>query len=286
MYQVAVIANSNQSSALDDENSVFVTLNTTNNQWVLQAGYIDGFRPNYERWAYTLVSICSVIISFLFSLILIAKEEHEYLLYKMMPTKAIRKLKRNETVIERYEMVTIFFSDIVGFTNMVGNMTPVEVMTMLNQLYTEFDILVEKHDLYKVETIGDAYMVLGGAPNKCSGPEGAEKIAKFALDTIECVKNFRTESGGQIFIRVGIASGPVVAGVVGTSMPRYCLFGDTVNLASRMESTSRKMKIQCSTLTNRLLCDAPKSDFIIKERREKGELGVDIKGKGRQYTFW
>ena len=224
--------------------------------------------------------------AFLFALILIAKEEHERLLYKMMPAKAIHKLKKNQTVIERYEMVTIFFSDIVGFTTMVGDMTPIDVMVMLNQLYTEFDKLVEKHNLYKVETIGDAYMVIGGAPNKCSGPEGAEKIAKFAIDAIQCVKDFRTESNGQIFIRVGLASGPVVAGVVGTSMPRYCLFGDTVNLASRMESTSRKMRIQCSTVTHRLLRDAPTCDFKFKERREKGELGVEVKGKGRQYTFW
>lgn len=261
-------------------------MDTTNNEWVLQTGYENGFRPDYEEWAYPLIAVSSFVISFLFALILIANDEHEQLLYKMMPAKAIHKLKKNQTVIERYEMVTIFFSDIVGFTTMVGDMTPIDVMIMLNQLYTEFDKLVDKHNLYKVETIGDSYMVLSGAPKKCSGPEGAEKIAKFALDAIDCVEAFRTKSDGQLFIRAGLASGPVVAGVVGTSMPRYCLFGDTVNLASRMESTSRKMKIQCSTVTRRLLRDAPTSDFIVKERREKGELGVEVKGKGRLFTFW
>lgn len=183
-------------------------------------------------------------------------------------------------------MVTIFFSDIVGFTTLAGEMSPIEVMSMLNQLYTEFDKLVHKHDVYKVETIGDAYMVLGGAPKKCSGPAGAEKVAKFALDAIKCVHQFRSDTAGQIFIRAGLASGPVVAGVVGTAMPRYCLFGDTVNLASRMESTSRKMQIQCSSVTHHLLRDAPNYDFEFEARREGGELGVEVKGKGRQYTYW
>lgn len=286
--RTVTIAESTQSEELNEDNSVFVKLDTTDNEWVLHVGYVDGFRPNYEEWANPLVAVFSFLTSFLFALVLIAKEDHQTLLYKMMPPKAIAKLHKGETVIERYEMVTIFFSDIVGFTTMAGEMTPLGVMRMLNQLYTEFDKLVEKHDLYKVETIGDAYMVLGGAPNKCSGPRGAEKIALFALDAIECVKDFKVDDTQQIFIRVGLGSGPVVAGVVGTAMPRYCLFGDTVNLASRMESTSRKMRIQCSTVTHRLLRDAPSTEFIMKERRHEktGELGVDVKGKGRQYTYW
>mmetsp|Transcript_9703 Transcript_9703/g.14565 ORF Transcript_9703/g.14565 Transcript_9703/m.14565 type:complete len:812 (-) Transcript_9703:51-2486(-) len=283
---VVTIAESGNHEVLNSDNSVVVPLNTTNNEWILTAGLEGGFRPTYENWAYAIVTCGSFAVASLFALILVSKKEHEQLLFKMMPRKAIAKLRRNETVIERYEMVTIFFSDIVGFTTLAGELAPIEVMSMLNQLYTEFDKLVEKHDVYKVETIGDAYMVLGGAPNKCSGPAGAEKIAKFALDAIRCVQQFRSDTAGQIFIRAGLASGPVVAGVVGTAMPRYCLFGDTVNLASRMESTSRKMQIQCSSITHHLLRDAPNYDFEFEARREGGELGVEVKGKGRQYTYW
>jgi class 3 adenylate cyclase len=144
-----------------------------------------------------------------------------------MPKKAIKKLHRGQTVLEKYNLVTIFFSDIVGFTTMCGEMRPVQVMKMLNELYTELDKLVAKHKIYKVETIGDAYMVVGGAPDRRSAPDAAERVAAFALEAVAFVKNFRTKSGDRIFIRAGLASGPVVAGVVGDAMPRYCFFGDT-----------------------------------------------------------
>jgi len=103
----------------------------------------------------------------------------------------------------------------------------------------------------------------------------------------ECVRTFRTKQRDSISVRVGLASGSVVAGVVGNAMPRYCFFGDTVNLASRMESTSQEMKIQCSDLTYQLLLNAPDYNFICEERRCGGsDLGVFIKGKGQTHTWW
>jgi atrial natriuretic peptide receptor A len=92
----------------------------------------------------------------------------------------------------------------------------------------KFDELAEKHKIFKVETIGDAYIAIGGAPKTCPGPEAAERVALFALAVIEMVKNFRTDAGEQVFIRAGLATGPCVAGVVGTSLPKYTIFGDTV----------------------------------------------------------
>lgn len=157
-------------------------------------------------------------------------------------------------------------------------------MEMLNELYTELDKLVEKHKVYKVETIGDAYMVVGGAPDRVPAPLAAERVALFALDALEFVKKFRTKDGNQIYIRAGLASGPTVAGVVGQAMPRYCFFGDTVNFASRMESTSKKMYIQCAEITSHLLGDAPSMSFDLTKRREGDIVGVDIKGKGHQIT--
>ena len=110
----------------------------------------------------------------------------------------------------------------------------------------------------------------------------------FSLEALQLVRDFRKrDDGAGIAIRVGLASGPVVAGVIGTSLPKYTLFGDTVNFASRMESTSKKMQLQVCPSTQRLLLDAPTHDFECVERRDDdGELGIEVKGKGRVYTYW
>merc|ERR1711971_479457 len=146
-------------------NSVSYPIQTLNSQWVMTVGYVDGFSPPWFTYAIVAVVTSSFLFSLMLLTILVEKHQHKSLLYKMMPKKAVRNLNKGKTVVEKFNMVTIFFSDIVGFTTLAGSMRPVEVMKMLNDLYVEFDKLVEKHNLYKVETIGDAYMVLGGAPN-------------------------------------------------------------------------------------------------------------------------
>ena len=284
---VVTIAESAKSYLIEKDN-VTLSLDTGDNDWVISVGYDDGFSPNYKKWAYPIVFCAAFAFTILMLLVLVSKKEHERLLGKLLPPHAIRKLRKGRTVVEKYNMVTIFFSDIVGYTSMSAEMSPEEVMQMLNDLYTKFDEVLQKHKIFKVETIGDAYLAVGGCPKKCTGPAAAEKVTLFALDIIELVKNFRVESSGaQVFIRVGLASGPAVAGVAGTNLPKYTLFGDTVNFAARMEQTSKKMKIQISPVTHRMLLDAPNYDFRMTERYDDdGELGVVAKGKGRQYTKW
>jgi atrial natriuretic peptide receptor A len=284
--ETVILASSSKFDELEKQNSITIKVQTIAGEWDHEIGTLQGWTPNWYVPAIVGATIASFLIGLLTAVVLVGRKLHRNLLLKIMPQDAISKLQRGQTVLERFNIATIFFSDIVGFTTMSGEMTPIQVMKMLNELYIHFDKLVKKHKVYKVETIGDAYMVVGGAPYRCTGPEAAERVALFAIDAIAFVKNFRSKDNHQIYIRAGIASGKVVAGVVGEAMPRYCFFGDTVNVASRMESTSTKMRIQCSDLTARLLENAPTKSFTLVQRQEGNTMGVEIKGKGLMQTWW
>uniref|UniRef100_A0A9J8C7J1 Guanylate cyclase n=1 Tax=Cyprinus carpio carpio TaxID=630221 RepID=A0A9J8C7J1_CYPCA len=209
------------------------------------------------------------------------KRKAEALLYQILPHSVAEQLKRGELVqAEAFDSVTIYFSDIVGFTALSAESTPMQVVTLLNDLYTCFDAIIDNFDVYKVETIGDAYMVVSGLPVR-NGKLHAREIARMSLALLEAVHSFqiRHRPDQQLRLRIGIHSGPVCAGVVGLKMPRYCLFGDTVNTASRMESNGEALKIHVSEATRAVL-----QEFNCFQLELRGD--VEMKGKGRMRTYW
>uniref|UniRef100_A0AAY4CY16 Guanylate cyclase n=1 Tax=Denticeps clupeoides TaxID=299321 RepID=A0AAY4CY16_9TELE len=209
------------------------------------------------------------------------KRKAEALLYQILPHSVAEQLKRGETVqAEAFDSVTIYFSDIVGFTALSASSTPMQVVTLLNDLYTCFDAIIDNFDVYKVETIGDAYMVVSGLPVPNGKLHGRE-IARMSLALLDTVRSFKIHHrpDQQLKLRIGIHSGPVCAGVVGLKMPRYCLFGDTVNTSSRMESTGEALKIHVSTATFEVL-----QEFNCFQLELRGD--VEMKGKGKMRTYW
>ncbi|XP_048750952.1 atrial natriuretic peptide receptor 1-like isoform X6 [Ostrea edulis] len=209
------------------------------------------------------------------------KKKAEDLLYLMLPKSVAWQLIRGESIAaENFECVTIYFSDICGFTAMSSESTPFQVVDLLNDLYTTFDTVIEKFDVYKVETIGDAYMVVSGLPTR-NGNLHAREIARMALNLLNETLSFkiRHRPKEQLKLRIGVHSGSVCAGVVGMKMPRYCLFGDTVNTASRMESNGLPLRIHVSPDTKKIL-----DTFGTFELDLRGP--VDMKGKGTITTYW
>ncbi|KAK9812986.1 hypothetical protein WJX72_006830 [[Myrmecia] bisecta] len=217
---------------------------------------------------------------------LLRRKAEKLLLDQMLPPKVSAALREGRPVEpENYECVTIFFSDIVGFTNISGLLQPHQVMAMLDRLYRQFDALTSRFELFKVETIGDAYMVVSNL--RLPQPDHAKRVADFATEAIAIANNtpilVEDPQLGNLHIRVGFHSGPVVASVVGNINPRYCLFGDTVNTASRMESTSLPDCIHMSTAACQcLLLQAPDYATRVLQRTQEQM----VKGKGKMRTYW
>lgn len=205
-------------------------------------------------------------------------------LFDIFPQHIAEALKEGRTVeAEHKECVTIFFSDIIGFTTLSSTMEPRKVADMITRLYGKLDSLSAKHDIFKVETVGDAYMAVTNLV-KPQDEDHVARIAAFARDAVKAANTTMIDtedpSKGFVDIRVGFHSGPVVADVVGNTNPRYCLFGDTVNTASRMESSSKRNRIHCSSTSAELLMDQAPNCHL----QSRGM--ITIKGKGDMHTYW
>ncbi len=204
-------------------------------------------------------------------------DRSEALLANILPAEVAEKLKdpAHGTIADRYDDASILFADIAGFTQRASEIPPTDLVRFLDRLYTTFDRLVDRHELEKIKTTGDSYMVVSGVPRPRA--DHAEAIAALALDMSRAVADLRDPKGNPVPLRMGIAAGPVVAGVVGARRFFYDVWGDAVNVASRMESTDPEGRIQVPQDVYERLRDA----FVLEERGE-----VAIKGKGTMRTWY
>lgn len=209
------------------------------------------------------------------------KMRAEELVNQLLPKFIAEELKSGKHVEpESFDSVTIYFSDVIGFRELTNNSSPDDTVNLLNDIYSTIDNITPKYNVFKVETIADSYLIVSGLPVR-NGNEHAREIARMALDIRAAFKVFqvRHDSDSKVMIRIGIHSGSCVAGVIGLKMPKYCLFGDTINTASRMETNGEPGRIHISPTTKSIL-DLFGS-FIVLPRGE-----VEVKGKGKIKTFW
>jgi PAS domain S-box-containing protein len=204
------------------------------------------------------------------------QEKSDILLLNILPQPIADRLKQDQSIIaDTFGDVTVLFADIVGFTQLSSQVSPTQLVSLLNEIFSTFDHLAEKHGLEKIKTIGDAYMVVGGLPKPHS--DHVEAIAQMALDMQQAVAEFSNTHDQDFSIRIGINTGPVVAGVIGIKKFIYDLWGDTVNTASRMESHGKPGCIQVTTTTYHRLQD----NYLFDNRGI-----IEVKGKGKMNTYF
>jgi adenylate cyclase len=203
------------------------------------------------------------------------REKSESLLLNILPEAVARQLMQEQrTIAESFTEATVLFADLVGFTQISSGIPPHELVQLLNQVFSTFDHLAEKHQLEKIKTIGDAYMVVGGLP--VQRPDHVEAIAEMALEMQAAIAQVRTSQGEPLKLRIGINTGPVIAGVIGIKKFIYDLWGDTVNIASRMESNG----LAGYTQVTEAVYERLKHQYTFEKRG-----AIQIKGKGEMTTY-
>ncbi len=205
-----------------------------------------------------------------------ANRENERLLLNILPPSIARRLRSGEMVIaDRFDEMTVLFADVVGFTQLSARLSPTEVVDLLNRCFSTFDRLADRYELEKIKTIGDAYMVVGGlTPDATDHPE---RVADMGLEMIAEIARVRSTTDHGVEIRVGMHTGPAVAGVIGIKKFIYDVWGDTVNTASRMESHGVPGRVQVTGAAHERLKDA----FLLEPRGT-----IEVKGKGPTDTWF
>ena len=208
------------------------------------------------------------------------KKKAENLIYQMLPKSVADNLRQNKATSEMFESATICFTEIDEFKNIARNCNPLQLFDLVNTIYKTFDARIDQNDVYKVETINDTYMVASGLPER-NGDRHAAEIANLCIELMFITPGIMIphDPSLRLRIKIGIHSGATTAGVVGSKMPRYCLFGDTVNVASRMRTTGEPMKIQMTYETKMLLDNL--GGYTSEVRGQ-----VEVKGKGNMDTYW
>jgi len=206
----------------------------------------------------------------------VEQEKSELLLMNILPRSIAERLKvASQAIADHFGSASILFADVVDFTPLAQRLAPAEVVGILDHLFSRFDALVERHGLEKIKTIGDCYMAAAGVPDP--SPDHARRAALLALDMREAVATSTVDDGFGLELRIGINSGPVIAGVIGSKRFLYDLWGDAVNTASRMESQSTPGEIQITRATYELL----KDEFVCRRRGT-----ILVKGKGEMETWY
>ena len=250
---------------------------------------VDNNLPVFLRLAFFLLNIGAIsVVAFMLLLFFIRernialaqvrveRDKSEKLLLNILPKEIAPRLKDNHsTIADSYDCASILFADIVNFTPWSAELPPDEMVEMLNEIFSYFDSLLDRYGVEKIRTIGDNYMCAAGVPTP--RPDHAETLARMALEMRAYIRSRPPRNGKQLNFRIGINSGPLVAGVIGTKKFVYDLWGDPVNVAARMESYSLPGKIQIGSATYQLIRD----EFICELR---GIL--EVKGKGKMATWF
>ena len=237
--------------------------------------------PDWLRYVYNALALfTSVTMTLLWSVYILqqldaARRRADALLLNILPAPITDRLKHDTSIIaDGFDEVTVLFADIVNFTSLSADTDPVEVVAFLNAIFSEFDELAQKHGLEKIKTIGDAYMVAGGLP--IPRPDHCAAVVAFALDMLTAVKEYKAWHGEPVQLRVGVNTGPVVAGVIGRHKFIYDLWGDAVNTASRMESNG---------LADVVVVTAAVRDKLAGQYTFEERPPMTIKGKGQMVTY-
>ncbi len=198
------------------------------------------------------------------------QQKSETLLLNILP-KEIAAILKNEsrTIADHYNEASVLFADMVGFTPLSAELPPVEMVELLNEVFSFFDSLLDKYGLEKIRTIGDSYMVASGVPR--GRPDHAQALARMALDMRDYISTYTFRDGHRVSFRIGINSGSMIAGVIGRRKFVYDVWGDAVNIASRMESHGQGGAVQITQATYELI----KDEFVCEPRGT-----VNVKGKG------